>query len=318
MISGEFTISELSKASAPKKPEPKRKKKSASARISALKAAGVDVSNYFPMGDDAIVRIEDGAAFQVPDDDPVFNNIVKGGYISHGKLYRRWVMAQMFRILRRMEDEKKDFTAILQRFGYEYSWKMLEQELLAQYKMSKHGDSVSFAERNRWFNREVVCYMASDYKYLFDSLIDNLQVRHCKGRPYKRICGDNVFVDEIEEKVNKPLSITIRSIRESANPYALYTAVVNFNRLRNHLRHDTKLPKAFINAYKGAGAYFTMKNLILFHNARFTGSRALQKSLRYLETVAGSSEGWELLGAMKQLIADSHISVEAKIAEWKK
>ena len=30
------------------------------------------------------------------------------------------------------------------------------------------------------------------------------------------------------------------------------------------------------------------------------------------------TEGWRMMGVMKQLIADSGISVEAKIAEWKK
>ena len=46
MISGEFTINELTKIEIAKTPQPAPKKKSASARIAALKAAGVDVSTF--------------------------------------------------------------------------------------------------------------------------------------------------------------------------------------------------------------------------------------------------------------------------------
>lgn len=318
MISGEFTINELTKIEIAKTPQPAPKKKSASARIAALKAAGVDVSNYFPMGDDMIVRVDAGVPTQVLDDDPVFARISNGGYISHGKLYRRWVMAQMFRMLRRMEEEEKDFVAVLQRFGYEYSWKMLENELLAQYKMSKHGDTEAFDERNRWFNRGVAFSMAEHYSKLFREMVDGIRTQSCKGRPYKRICRTNVFIDEIDTKVFEPLTNAVNSIEKVHTPYALYKAVVNFNRLRNRLRHETKMSIFFINAYKGAGAYFTMKNLILFHGARFNGYPSEHKSLSRMQSLADECEGWELLGAMKKLIADSGISIEAKIAEWSK
>lgn len=316
MISGEFTINELTNSKSVAQPKPN--KKTAQARIEALKAAGVDVSNYFPMGDDMIIRVDNGVPSQVSDDDPVFNNIVKGGYISHGKLYRRWVMAQMFRMLRRMEDEKKDFTAILQSFGYEYSWKMLEQELLAQYKMFKHGDSVSFAERNRWFNKDVATEMAEDYLDLLRKVVGEINERKCRGRLYKRIFGKNVFSDEIENVVFAPIAWTIRAIGDSKSAYQLYKAVAAFNRDRHNLRWQTKQSKAFTDAYKGSGAYFTMKNLILFHGARFNGCTTGKQSLARMENLASNLEGWELLGAMKQLINDSGISVEKKIAEWKK
>ena len=38
------------------------KKTKAQMRIEALKAAGVDVSNYFTLGDEKVIKIENGAA----------------------------------------------------------------------------------------------------------------------------------------------------------------------------------------------------------------------------------------------------------------
>jgi hypothetical protein len=107
-------------------------------------------------------------------------------------------------------------------------------------------------------------------------------------------------------------------ISEDKDSYQLYKAVAAFNRDRHNLRWQTKQSKAFTDAYKGSGAYFTMKNLILFHGARFNGCTTAKQSLARMENLASNLEGWELLGAMKQLIKDSGISVEKKIAEWKK
>lgn len=296
----------------------KKPRKNAAARIAALKAAGVDTSNYFPMGEDMIVKVEDGVPTQVTDDDPVFASIAAGGYIAHPRLYRRWVMAQMFRILRDTERHRRDFTAVLQDNGYEYSWKMLERELLAQYKMARHGDSEAFSERNRWFSREVCAAMAKDYIFHLNKLIGGLKTRHCRGREYKRICGTNVFTDEIQSKYLAPIEHAAAAIERANSPWLLHKAVTAFNRVRPSLRWSTRLSKEFVNAYKGAGAYFTMKNLILFHGARFHGHATERQSLCHMERQARVLEGWELLGAMKQLIADSGISVEKKIAEWRK
>ena len=159
MISGEFTLSEMSDQGASAKVY---KPKGAAARIEALKAAGVDTSNYFPMGEEMVVKVVDGVPVMVDDDDPVYTKIASGGYINHYKLFRRWVMAQMFHILRNMKSGK-NFNQLLQERGYEYQWRMVEDELRAQMKMHKHGDMANFTRRNKWFNGSTISAMASDY-----------------------------------------------------------------------------------------------------------------------------------------------------------
>lgn len=121
MISGEFTLSEMSDQGASAKGV---KPKSAAARIEALKAAGIDTSNYFPMGEEMVIKVVDGVPMMVDDDDPVYTKIAGGGYINHYKLFRRWVMAQMFHILRNMKSGK-NFNQLLQERGYEYQWRMV-------------------------------------------------------------------------------------------------------------------------------------------------------------------------------------------------
>lgn len=313
------------------------KKTKAQMRLEALKAAGVDVSKYFPLGDDQLIKIENGAAVPVDMDDATIKKIVEGGYVSNWKLFRRWVMSQMFHMLRQMETDKLTFNEVLQRKGYEYQWRMLENELYAQVKMSEHGDFDNAGARNRWFNGDVASDMATDYisklrKYVDDNLIYNVKkdkdgnekktYKHtCKGNPYVRLQNKDIFVSDLEKKVYTPL-------REIANEMAavptykqLYDAVRKFNKNRKHLEWNTKQADAFIDAYKGSGSYYTMRNLIMFHGARFLkGGRKMSEaaSLKELESKAKSydGQGWRMLGVLKQLIKESNIDIQGKINEW--
>lgn len=53
------------------------KKTKAQMRLEALKAAGVDTSKYFPLGDDQIIKIENGAAVPVDMDDATIDAVGK-------------------------------------------------------------------------------------------------------------------------------------------------------------------------------------------------------------------------------------------------
>ena len=318
------------------------KKTKAQMRLEALKAAGVDVSKYFPLGDDQLIKIENGAAVPVDMDDATIDEvgkqIVEGGYVSNWKLFRRWVMSQMFHMLRDMDKNGRTFNDVLQHKGYEYQWRMLENELYAQMKMAAHGDHENAGARNRWFGGFVAADMAYDYikklrKYVDNNLIYKVKkdahgnvkktYKHtCKGNPYVRLQNDDIFVADLEKKVYAPLGNLARKMYDSNTYKEVYDAVHEFNKKRKHLAWDTKQADAFITAYKGSGSYYTMRNLIMFHGARFMkNGRKMSEtdSLKELESKANlyDEEGWRMLGVLKQLIKDNNISVHGKILEWK-
>ena len=318
------------------------KKTKAQMRLEALKAAGVDVSKYFPLGDDQLIKIENGAAVPVDMDDETIDavgkQIVEGGYVSNWKLFRRWVMSQMFNMLRDMDKNGRTFNEVLQHKGYEYQWRELENELYAQMKMAAHGDHENAGARNRWFGGFVAADMAYDYieklrKYVDNNLIYKVKkdahgnvkkaYNHtCKGNPYVRLQNDDIFVADLEKKVYAPLGNLARKMYDSNTYKEVYDAVHEFNKKRKHLAWDTKQSDAFINAYKGSGSYYTMRNLIMFHGARFwKNGRKMSEtnSLKELESKAKiyDEEGWRMLGVLKQLIKDNNISVQGKILEWK-
>lgn len=215
-------------------------------------------------------------------------------------------------------------TEMIHHLGYEYQWKMLLNELYAQMKM-EYKDPESFVERNRWFNINVVAAMANDYIAQLRERVDALKVRKCKGIPYKHVCGRNIFVSDLECKLYNPLEIAKTRIRMAKNSAQLYNAAKNFNDIRIKMPSNTTQSRIWVDAYKGAGAFFTMQNLIRFHNcvAYDDAGNRLDKvqSLDFLLIKAEmykNGEGWRLLAVLKKMLADNNIDIKKKMASWRK
>lgn len=290
-------------------------------RMEALKAAGIDTSGLFAMQTGDIARLDNGVLSVVPEDDPIYSAIINGGTIPDRHLFRRWVMAQMFHLL------IGDFTKNLRRKGYEYQWHMIEDELKVQSKLY-YNDKENFVERNKWFNQRVVISLCEEYLCQLRKRLDYLKknkTHTCKGVPYIKFGGKNIFISDLYNKVIAPVDRAISKIKYAADPVELYVAYTKFKKVyvrMNHLKMDT----AFIDAYKGVGAYYTMKNLVLFHGCNFVdkdGKKLSQsESMRYLakkaDQYASNSEGWRLFGVMKKLLQDNHIDIQKKIDSWSK
>jgi hypothetical protein len=162
----------------------------------------------------------------------------------------------------------------------------MEEELYAQYKMDKNGDVDNFNDRNHWFNNEVLAAMIADYRYqLHLHVKHNVKVQKCKGVPYKRICGENVFVDDIQKKVFAPIDEYEGRALKATQPAALYAIIHEFNKIRKTRSWEPKQSAEWLDAYKGAGAFFTMQNLIRYHKCRFEGM-SKKASYSYLKDLA--------------------------------
>ena len=298
-------------------------------RIEALSRAGVDVSNLFAMqgsgGGEYVVSNKDGKLSILADDDPIFRAILSQGTVPNPRLFRRWVMAQMFHMLSYRErfcKEPVGVTEMIRRMGYEYQWKMLLDELRAQMKMEGR-DFASFNERNRWFNVRVVEAMAQEYVEHLTRYVNGLPVKKCKGIPYKRVGGKNIFEQDLYNKLYGPLNRAAGRFRYAKNAAQLYNAVKAFDDLRVKLPHETLQSKAWIDAYKGAGAFYTMQNLIRFHGCLVIDDQGTQldknRSLVFLSLQADrykNGGGWRMLAMLKKMLSDNDIDIQKKMKEW--
>lgn len=311
--------------------KPDTPKKSAADKIEALRKAGVDVSNLFSItgsnGGEAVARLVDGNLSIVPEDDPIFISILSGDTVPNRRLFRRWVMAQVFHMMTETDWRNGrviGFTEALNRKGFRYQWRMLEEEFRVQAKLHAT-DMENFYERNRWFNRDVAVDMAQQYIDIVQEEIKGSVIRKCKGIPYIHLGSRNIFCSDLVSKINRPLIIALHKIKGAANEIALYKAVHEFHTLVKSIliRSDLPLNRAFKDAYKGAGAYFTLKNLILFHGCTFreADGHRLDKCLSllllndYLNDL--KMPGYKLFGVLKEFLNYNGVNIAAKQAAWR-
>lgn len=306
----------------------------ASKKIQAMKAAGIDVTNLFAVtnaeGVETIARLENGGLTILADDDPIIVAIFTKGTVPNRRLFRRWVMAQVFHMLTQKNwrtGKPIGFLEALQRKGFCYSWEMLIEEIRVQAKLEVL-DQENFIQRNRWFNKTVAMKMAADYIKQLNEHVEQRKknYKRCKGNPYITLKGNNIFIDDLSKKVFGPLDKAVRMMEKANNMTDLYRAIVGFYQLVKgvYSPYDLPMSQAFKDAYKGAGGYFTMRNLIMFHQCRMRGTSGKPlsevSSLRTLDKFAESyknGEGWRMFGAMKELIKDNGIDIEAKMNEWR-
>lgn len=292
-------------------------------RKQQLERRGIDTSKYFsissPKGDDILMRWDDnGNPVTVDENDPVIAAIRKAGNVPNRRLFRRWVMAQMFRGLSFQSSYwGKGFTAWMKINGYHYTWKQTIEELRVQSVLARK-DEENFRMRNRWFNRDVAVAMCTDYIEQLKTYVDARPIHKCKGVPYKKIGSRNVFISDIENKVFWPLRRALSKVANAFTPLNLYIDMTDFYRAIPLKNAHFKQCYDWQDAFKGSGAYFTMRNLIMFHGANYVGCHGYDESLRKLDEYARHCQGYEMLGALKEMIRQNGIDIEAKMAEWRK
>ncbi len=271
--------------------------------------------------------------------------IEDGGYLDVDGIVRRWIPSQCLA----MVYSKLGFHKALQYHGYEYSWKVLLEDLKKQVKLYTDGDVKSYEERNRWYNGRIAALMATDY---IDSLMryaQKLSKHKHQNRTYIKIhCrwmndGKGIHCDEMA-KFEYKLASARNKIELAKTPATVYKAVKNFNELRKGISFHPSMKdmsSAFINAYKVAGCYYTMKDLIMFEGCKmkvmpngstydngysYKSSRKFvekEESLKALEAKANEvvsdgveMDGYSMLGLLKDFLEYNNFNFEATKDKW--
>lgn len=324
----EETINTIRTASDNINTKPKRINMTAQEKLKALKEAGVDTSKLFCMSQDGdsavVVRMTLTSLNVVEDDDPIFRDILKGEVIKNSKLYRRWVMAQVFRML-----STGNFNKALQDKGYLYQWKMVMNELHAQEKMVDDAENLHI--RSIFFNSELIYQMTSDYiRELKRYVLRN--THNIDGKEYVKFTKSRKWVElsDVQDKICQLIALeeyvgrtdTISELCDMT--YNIYRLVLATWFGEN----DMSMNRTFKDMYRGAGGYYTMQNLINFHGCRFIDGQSREDAISELNAMVdkykddtntwGWDWGYRIFGAMKEMIANNNIDINQKLKEWRK
>lgn len=294
-------------------------------RMNKLNAMGVNTAKYFTIdlengGSVHIIVDEHGNPRKV--DDVIANSIIEDGYVRNTKLHRRFVMAQMFQGLNYVSWDKKrtGYTEWLKNFGIKYEFDMMLEEIRVLGKLEER-DRNTFIERSHFFTKDVIAKTMEDYMIALEGHINAMPSKNCKGIPYKRIKGNNIFVVDIDKKVYAPLRNYIWRVKYARNYNEIYKNVKSFMSGMIALPYNTPKSKAWIDAYKGEGAFYTLKNLIMFHGC---GIKVDKFDVRYgtaamaildLKLNEYKGEGWRMFALMKKVIADNNFDFKKRMSE---
>ena len=314
-------------------------------RKDALKAANINMNQFFSItfneglkpGTKLTVSLTDPDSGEVIEQDlssdlnklynDVSDEITNNGYVNNSKLFRRWVMAQMFRMMEydNYKTGKSGFTACLnEQFPYDYQFTMMYDELKVLDKLYRT-DKEEFEKRSVFFNKDVVVATCNDYVDKLLKYIDSVKVLHCQGKPYKRLFCQNIYIEDIKGELITPVMNCIETLKhenykKSFSVFFKYYKL--FMQFHKKLPKDTPKCAVWKDAYKGAGSYYTLLNLVKFHECgiyhdKYGSTLRGETACKYIEEkrIEYQSEYWRLFALLKKVIKDNEFSFHDRMKE---
>ena len=302
-------------------------------RMEKMNNAGIGTGKFFtlnvaeniPAGTKIHVMI-DGDGNYIPvcgGNDAIANQIIEDGYVRNTRLFRRFVMAQMFRALNSEHKywEKNGYNNYIKKhYSFQYTFDMMLEEIRVLSKLEAR-DFESFVERSHFFTKDVVVKVMNDYIVELKAYVNGLQTKHCKGVPYKRIKNVDTFVVDLDKKYYKPLERIVGDMKRANSYEEMRKILVKFKNQMIKLPYETEKSKAWFDAYKGEGAYYTLKNLVMYHDCFVVSSKGEKltgcKAVIFLNGKLDEYQdaGWRMFALMKKVIEDNKFDFNKRMKE---
>ena len=292
-------------------------------RMEILKNNGVDTSKYFtllvnetiPAGTKINISIDNFVNATPNVYSSIANQIVEDGYVKNTKLHRRFVAAHYMRML----ESSEGYHGYLNKYyGYMYQFDMMFEEVRVLSNLEAK-DKETFDERRRFFTFQVVNRILDDYVKEVKKYIKTLKVKKCKGSPYVSISGfGDVFFNEIVDRVVDPIEAAVQNCKNNHTYSGLYHNLMSFKRTMIKLPYETRKSKNWVDAFQGEGAFYTLKNLIMFHDVElYYDNQYYDKynAMEILNNLAGRYEGYQLNALLKETIKENNFNFWKSVKE---
>lgn len=263
-----------------------------------------------------------------------YGKVMSDGHVFNPYLDRRFLPAQYLGMIK---DEWKHsaWTAINRRYGYMYSIEWLLKEVDKLAFLGKV-DPVAFDERKLFLFPRDIYFIVKDYVSKLEKEIDNRlftnNYRATKqGKVYLKFHGykelyagdeievikDHQVVTEVEKSDElKALIFKFNDVVEQLKVFADYTYQFysgkndykKINKILQGIRfielpYNTKKSNTFIDRFMAQGAFYTMRNLILFEGYSLKGKTG-EKAEKLLRENIGL-EGYKLHAMLKECLKDN-------------
>lgn len=296
-------------------------------RTNTMKNANINTKNFYsinvnniPVGAKVTVLV-DGKEMSMDDfmiNDPIAEMIEENGYVRNTKLHRRWIAAQTFRMLNYEGKSGKGWDAALKdMYDYNYQFKQITEEMRVIGILEKQ-DKNCFEERVTYFNKDVLILLLKDYIHK----VNEYHKTYVQKRTYTYkgkivtptyigfISGYAIRTEDVYKTVIAPTNEAITDIEKAKSYKEVADIMQNFMKeTYRNLPKDTAKCKFWKDAFKGSGAYFTLKNMVMFHNVVLCDSDktafvSKETAVDYLnmKRIQYAGEGWRMHQYLKLII----------------
>lgn len=273
--------------------------KKLSERIAMLEEMGVDTTKFNLELTNQGIEVSSEA-----------DEVVEDKQVSNEKLFRRWVMAQTFKMLYTTSynlDTKiyeRGWDAYLRNnYSYMYQFSMLADEIKTLAKL-EIVDKDEFEERSQFFTQDVVVETCKDYVRKFNKYVSKNQYEKYNDIYVKLSKYGVVDLKELKS-IREDYTKLIEAMEESETYAELNVFFKKFMAKMNKLPKETVMSRVWRDAYKGNGAYYTLKNMIMFHGCVIRGldnkDQSLQCLIHYCKSLK-SGDQWRLHELLKDTI----------------
>ena len=309
----------------------------ANERMNALANNGIDTSKFFTITLDRNV-VNKGIMLKLDGDDLTVSladdyrklreQISDNGTVACTKLYRRWICAQMLRIQKGIAEGKyRNIEDYMSHFTFKYMRRVISEELTALRAIERSGDIDTYNERSVFYTKDVIInvytHWINDLKLELENAKIHIQNRNKwlePKREYVVIGNRNFYVDDVRLDIADMVGIlnSIRTTNEVTSVRAMVVAINNkLTKYENGRRQIYSVPSSFKETYKASGAYYTLKNLVLFHNANLVNYETAEvldgtEAFEYLKTYLSNVdyEGYKVYALMKDCLKRNNIRLD--------
>lgn len=235
----------------------------------------------------------------------ILDSIFSNGYVKNSRLWRRWITAQTFKML----NYRSGWDGYLrENISYKYCFLQLQNEFYVQRAMVRDKDFQEFKMRNHFFNKDV--FMA-----LIKSYIKQLNKYHKKGK----VKNFDLFLERMSDFEHR---LEWAETTDKCDVSELSDIAKAFVNSYYKLPLGTPLCAEWKNAYRGSGAYYSLKNLIMWHNVKIKVDDHFlntKESLIYLDNEVKSigNDHWKLQVLLKKVIKDNDFNLAKSIQSQK-
>lgn len=293
-------------------------------RAEKLEKAGLS-GNFFSLVIPKGIKAGDVIQISIAEDsgDEVEKKISEDNFVKNPVLFRRWVTAQMFYMLNyhSWDGTGKEYNYYLNHcLDYNYQFKVMLDECKTLAKLEEKGwqNSEEYKIRSSFFTFEVILITCQNY-------YDEIEKKFGASQKYNKSENYKYFLINGKKKSREEVILILNDIHEVINwmyecttykeLYGLLNRLVQRYVKRYKVKRNTLKCKKWKEAYKGAGAYYTLANLVCSHgcvvpviNWRMNITNVLDgtEGMEYVndkfEKSKATGEWWRLFGFMKKVI----------------